>query len=86
MIIISITKANDTIVIRTPCIYISVYIILCIYICLSLSVCVCVCVCVCVSACYHVGVSGSYSMNFLMIGFTTSSAVQGSEAKTGQYE
>lgn len=72
MIIISITKANDTIVIRTPCIYISVYIS--------------VCVCVCVSACYHVGVSGSYSMHFLMIEFTTSSAVQGSEAKIGQYE
>ena len=48
--------------------------------------CVCVCVCVCVSACYHVGVSGSYSMNSLMVGFTTSSAVQGSEAKIGQYE
>ena len=43
----------------------------------------CVCVCVSLLPC---GVSGSYSMNSLMVGFTTSSAVQGSEAKIGQYE
>ena len=35
---------------------------------------------------YHVGVFGSYRRYSLMIGFTTSSAVQGNERKTGQYE
>lgn len=35
---------------------------------------------------YHVGVFGSYRSYSLMIGFTTSNAVQGNERKTGQYE